>query len=99
MVEKEAAIITNLRAQARRLLDVLANDSSSDLLSQADELLLFLNRLSDASKKYPKDFSFINSAKDIVHGLESDPQQTLRRPDVRSRLASLFLTLLQKSRA
>jgi hypothetical protein len=90
MVEKEATVITALRAQARLLCNVLTSESSSDLLSRADELLLFLNRLSDASKKYPKYISLVNSAKDIVYGLESDPRQTLRRSDVRARLASLL---------
>lgn len=97
MVEKEATLIKNLRAQAGRLLAIVANESPSDLFAQADELLLFLNRLSDVAQKYPKYISFINSTKDIIHGLESDPRQTLHRPDVRSRLESLLKTILQKS--
>ncbi len=97
MVEKEAAISANLRAQARRLLGILADKSSSDLLSQADDLLLFLNRLSDASKKIPTYLSLSNSTKDIIHGLESDPRQVLGRPDVRSRLEFLLKAIVKKS--
>ncbi len=97
MVEKEAAISEKLRVQAHRLLGILASESSSDLLSHADDLLLFLNRLSDASKKFPKYLTLSNSTKDIIHGLESDPRYILGRPDVRSRLVFLLKTFLKKS--
>lgn len=83
----------NIKSQARQLLQILTEDSETDLVDHADEFLLFLNRLSDASKKYPSLVVLVNSFGDIIHGLESNPQEILSRPDVHTRLTSLFTML------
>lgn len=84
----------NIRSQARHLLQILTEDSEVNLMNHADELLLFLNRLSDASKKYPNLVVLVHSLSDIIHGLESNPREILSQPEVHARLTSLFTRLV-----
>lgn len=96
MVEEKAKMMNNILNQARQLLVMLTDNSESELVKHADEFLLFLNNLFDASEKYSQIGPLINSTRDIIYGLESNPEQTLHQPDVRARLTSLFTILLRK---
>jgi hypothetical protein len=80
--------------QARVFLNFLTTDSESALIDHADDLLLFLNHLMDAGKKNPRLAAYIYSMEDIIHGLESNPEEILRQADVQARLRSFLSTLL-----
>ena len=95
MVEKKAKMNSVIN-QASLLFTIIKSNSDTDILNHADDFLLFLNHLSDASKKHHQLDNLVNSVNDIVHDLESNPEQTLQRLDVRERLSTLFKKLLQK---
>jgi hypothetical protein len=83
--------------QAQYFLSLLTTESESTLVDHADELLLFLNHLIDAGRKSPRLAVYIHSIADIIHGLESNPEEILRQGDVQERIRSFLFTLLKSS--
>jgi hypothetical protein len=67
------------------------NDDESEILAHADELLLTLNRLHDFIRRNPRAGIPLSSIDDILHGLESNPERTIRERRMRKRLLDLFM--------
>jgi hypothetical protein len=63
------------------------------ILSNADELFLFINRLQDFLRHSLKVQIPISSIDDIIYGLESNPGVTLQDKSVHTRLFNLFMKL------
>jgi len=79
--------------QASKIKTLLSNADDSEILAHADELLLFLNRLRDFSRRNVKVQTLLPSIDDIMYGLESNPEVTLQDKSVRARLLNLFMKL------
>ena len=79
--------------QASKFKIILSNADDSEILANADELLLFLNRLQDFLRHNLKLQIQISSIDDIIYGLESNPNVTLQDKSVRTRLLNLFMKL------
>jgi hypothetical protein len=79
--------------QAAKLKTLLSNAGDSEILTHADELLLFLNRLRDFFRSDEKIQTHLRSINDIIYGLESAPEITLHNKSVRVHLLNLFMKL------
>ena len=97
MVEEKAAIKKYVSDQGRYFLSLFTTNSETVLLDHADELLLFLNRLMDAGRKSPRLAAHVHSIADIIHGLESNPEEILCQGDVQARIRSFLFMLLKSS--
>lgn len=82
--------------QAAKFRVILSNTDDSEMLAHADELLLFLNHLRDFLHHSSKVKVPIASIDDIIYGLESNPEVTLKDKSVHERLFNLFMKLLQQ---
>jgi len=85
--------VNTLFHQASKFKDILSSADDSEILAQADELLLFLNRIRDLFQNNLKTQDKISSIDDIIYGLESNPKVTLQDKSVRARLLNLFMKL------
>jgi hypothetical protein len=97
-VEKEAAIMAGIEQQARHFLEVLHGDSEFSLQESADELLLFLIRITDGCRTRVEFTSPLHAISDIIQGLESNPVATLDNPAMRERLCAFLKWLLKSSK-
>ena len=79
--------------QASKFKTLLLDADDSEILVHADELLLFLNRLKDFLHRRLQEQIPLVSIDDIIYGLESKPEVTLRNESVRERLLNLFMKL------
>jgi hypothetical protein len=79
--------------KAEELRTVLSGSNDTEILAQADEMLLFLNRLNDLFQNNKNFKMELLSIKDIIQGLESDPDVTLQDQYIRTRLLNLFIKL------
>jgi hypothetical protein len=77
--------------QASKFKALLSNADDSEILAHADELLLFLNRLRDISRRNFKVQTHLRSINDIMYRLESNPEVTLQDKCIRARLLNLFM--------
>jgi hypothetical protein len=85
--------VNTLFHQASKFRDLLSNADDSEILAQADELLLFLNRMRDLLQNNLKAHDKFSSIDDIIYGLESNPGVTLQDKSIRARLLNLFMKL------
>jgi hypothetical protein len=97
MVEKETTVMESIEQQARHFYEILTGNSNSPVTESADELLLFLNRITDICHTHVEITSHIHAISDIIRGLESNPNETLKKTDVQDRLRE-FLRRLFRSR-
>jgi hypothetical protein len=86
----------DLASQASRLSKILLQGSDSEILERADEILLFLNQLQDFIRQNPKSKIILPSMSDIIDGLESDPDATLKDKNVYARLLVFFVKVAQQ---
>jgi hypothetical protein len=94
-VEEETKMSDSLLDQARHLLDIISNNPQSEIISRADEFLLFLNHLSDLAKKSPKLATQIQPLNEIIYGLESNPEKVISRHNVQEKLRSFLSAILK----
>ncbi|MCX6123022.1 MAG: hypothetical protein NTX44_15525 [Ignavibacteriales bacterium] len=80
-----------LNHQASKFKTLLLNADDSEILAHADELLLFLNRLRNISRRNLKVQTHLRSIDDIMYGLESNPEVTLHDKSVLARLLNRFM--------
>jgi|WetSurMetagenome_2_1015567.scaffolds.fasta_scaffold1580433_1 hypothetical protein len=85
--------VNELTHQASKFRAIFSNADDSEIFAHADELLIFLNRLRDFSRHNLKVQTPIRSLDDIIYGLESDPEITLKDKSVRACLFNLFMKL------
>ncbi len=74
--------LNELRADARRLLELVREGNSSDT---ADTILLFLNRARDAFPNAAGSWVY-----DLIAGLEAHPDSTMTDPGQRQRLVAFL---------
>jgi hypothetical protein len=94
-VEEKTKMNENLSEQTRHLAEIVSNGSQSDLISHADEFLLYFNRLSDLAKKSPKLATQIQSLSEIIYGLESNPVYILNQDRIKEQLRTFFASILK----
>ena len=84
-----------LASQVSILGKIILKGDDSEILSSAEEILLFLNHLQDFLQQSPNAQIPLSSISDIIYGLESNPDLTLRDKDIRSRLLNFFIKVAQ----
>jgi hypothetical protein len=80
-----------LKYETSKLKAILSSADESEILVQADELPLFLNRVQDFFHHHSNIHFPLPSIDSIIHGLESNHELTLQDKSIRERLLNLFI--------
>ncbi len=88
--------MNNFSEQARRLYKLIQSASENELVERADDILQFLYRITDAMKKSSSFVIHIQSLKEIIYGLESNPDFTLHQKETRVKLNVFFENILKE---